>query len=150
MIYDGIVKRFSDGLRSLARLSLIIAPILPWLLGAPPAQARNSYWISTRDQSSCIVSAVFQYEPRFESRVRQERKIANSIILMDIHTKDPRELCNLLTLRQGQFQWRPLMCVTEVRGNIYRGHLILPEEFILDRPIEITLGDRVIEARFGP
>lgn len=115
-----------------------------------PTQARSSFWISSRDESSCIVSAVFQYERKFEERIRSERGISNPIIMMDVHTKDPRELCNMLTLRQGEFLWRPLLCVTEVRGNIYKGHLILPEEFSLERPIKISLGDRTIEASFGP
>lgn len=114
------------------------------------SSARSSFWISARDKSSCIVSAVFQYEKKTEARIQQEREIKNPIIMMDIHTKDPRELCNMLTLRQGDFMWRPLLCVTEVRGNIYKGHIILPEEFNLDLPISISLGQRTIEARFQP
>jgi len=115
-----------------------------------PSFARSSFWISSRDKSSCIVSAVFQYEKKTEARIQQEREIENSIIMMDIHTKDPRELCNMLTLKQGEHMWRPLLCVTEVRGNIYKGHIILPEEFSLDQPISISLGQRSIEAKFQP
>ena len=115
-----------------------------------PSFARSSFWISARDKSSCIVSAVFQYEKKVEARIQKEREIENSIIMMDIHTKDPRELCNMLTLRQGEFMWRPLLCVTEVRGNIYKGHIILPEGFSLDQPISISLGQRSIEAKFQP
>ena len=112
--------------------------------------ARSSFWISTRDKSSCIVSAVFQYEKMAETRIQQEQEINNAIIMMDIHTKDPRELCNLLILKQGEYLWRPLLCVTEVRGNIYKGHIILPEEFSLDKPLSISLGQRTIEAKFRP
>ncbi len=115
-----------------------------------PSFARSSFWISSRDKSSCIVSAVFQYEKKTEARIQQEREIENSIIMMDIHTKDPRELCNMLTLKQGEHMWRPLLCVTEVRGNIYKGHIILPEEFSLNQPISISLGQRSIEAKFQP
>ncbi len=134
--------RLTKGI-SLAVLLLVMV----WLT---PAEARSSFWVSARDASSCIVSAVFQYERKFEERIHGECGITNPVILMDIHTREPRELCNMLVMRQGQTAWRPLLCVTEIRGNIYKGHLILPEDFALDRPIQITLGDRTIDARFGP
>ena len=33
---------------------------------------------------------------------------------------------------------------------IYKGHIILPEEFSLEQPISISLGQRTIEAKFQP
>jgi hypothetical protein len=38
--------------------------------------------------------------------------------------------------------------VTNIRGNIYSGYLILPPEFNLKSHIKISLGDRTIEAKF--
>ena len=150
MRYDWRVKAIlMDDTLSRTLAALILAFLL--IVGAAASSfARSSFWISARDKSSCIVSAVFQYEKKTEVRIQQEREIENPVIMMDIHTKDPRELCSMLTLRQGEHMWRPLLCVTEVRGNIYKGHIILPEEFSLEQPISISLGQRTIEAKFQP
>ncbi|UCG37974.1 MAG: hypothetical protein JSV00_07155 [bacterium] len=132
------------------RLVVAAAIFMQLFIPARPAAARNSFWISSRDKNACIVSAVVQYNPRLEAQVRQENGISNAILQMDIHTKEPQELCNLLMMRQKDESWRPLLCVTQIRGNIYSGYLILPEEFRLSLPIEIRLGDRSVEANFLP
>jgi len=51
-------------------------------------------------------------------------------------------------MHQSGRRWRPLLCVTNIRGNIYSGYLILPREFDLASPVEISLGERTIEAKF--
>lgn len=112
------------------------------------AEARSSFWISTRDRNACIVSAVVQYNVKLEARVRQDNGIGNAILQMDLHTQEPQELCTMLLMKQGRHQWRPLLCVTTVRGNIYSGYLVLPPEFTLQFPVEINLGGRTIEAEF--
>ena len=116
----------------------------------PPGEveARSSFWISSRDSNACIVSAVVQYDVKLEAKVRQENGIDNSILQMDVNTKEPQELCTMLMMNQNDHRWRPLLCVTKIRGNIYSGYLILPHEFRLDSDIEISLGSRTIQARF--
>jgi hypothetical protein len=111
-------------------------------------EARSSFWISARDKNACIVSAVVQYDKKLAARVRQENGIDNAVLKMDVNTKEPQELCTMLMMQQGEHRWRPLLCVIKFRGNIYSGYLILPQEFNLAFPIEISLGDRTIEATF--
>ena len=111
-------------------------------------EARSSFWISARDKNACIVSAVVQYDTKLEARVRKENGIDNAILQMDVHTKEPQELCTMLMMQQDEHRWRPLLCVTNIRGNIYSGYLILPQEFKLDSDIVISLGNRTIEAKF--
>jgi hypothetical protein len=129
-------------------LTFILAVTL--VLGATshPAEARSSFWISSRDTNACIVSAVVQYDKKLEAQIRKDNGITNAILLMDVHTKEPHELCSMLMMQQGDSRWRPLLCVTNIRGNIYKGYLILPEEFTLTDPIAIRLGDRTVEAKF--
>ena len=129
---------------------LIITFILtfPALWQAGEVEARSSFWISARDKNACIVSAVVQYDEKLEARVRQENGIDNAVLRMDVNTKEPQELCTMLMMQQNEHRWRPLLCVTNLRGNIYSGHLILPQEFNLASPLEISLGDRTIEATF--
>jgi len=91
---------------------------------------------------------VVQYDKKLEARVRQENGIDNAILQMDVNTKEPQELCTMLMMQQEEHRWRPLLCVTKIRGNIYSGHLILPQEFNLTSPLEISLGGRTIEATF--
>jgi hypothetical protein len=112
------------------------------------AKARSSFWISTRDKNACIVSAVIQYDLKLEKKIQQENRINNAVLMMDINTKEPQELCTMLMMHQGDHRWRPLLCVTKVRGNIYSGYLVLPQDFNLASPIEISLGERTIEAKF--
>jgi hypothetical protein len=117
--------------------------------GAPrEAEARSSFWISSRDENACIISAVIQYDVKLEEEVRQENGIDNAVLQMDVHTKEPQELCTMLMMNQNSHRWRPLLCVTKIRGNIYSGYLILPREFRLDSDIEISLGERTIRAKF--
>ena len=129
---------------------LILTLILTFFAAWSPAEleARSSFWISARDQNACIVSAVVQYDRKLESRIRLENGIGNSILQMDVHTKAPQELCTMLMLEQKEHRWRPLLCVTTIRGNIYSGYLVLPEEFNLSSGIKISLGERTVEARF--
>lgn len=124
--------------------------LLPALTAVVPArvEGRSSIWISSRDQNSCIVSAVFQYDEKMESELRRQNDITNAVLQIDIHTRDPAELCKMLVMAQGPNTWMPLVCLTGVRGNIYSGYLILPEEFDLGKDIEIRLGDRTVSARF--
>jgi len=117
-----------------------------WIPGE--VEARSSFWISARDKNACIVSAVIQYDKKLEAQVRRENGIDNAILQMDVNTKEPQELCSMLMMRQDEHRWRPLLCVTNIRGNIYSGHLILPIEFTLSSQIEISLGDRAIKAKF--
>ena len=42
---------------------------------ADTAEAGSSFWISARDESACIVSAVVQYDRRAEAKVRLENGI---------------------------------------------------------------------------
>ena len=111
-------------------------------------KARSSFWISARDTNACIVSAVIQYDTKLEDRIRRENGVGNAVLQMDIHTQEPQELCTMLLMQQGDHRWRPLLCVTNIRGNIYSGYLILPSEFTLASPLEISLGERTIEAKF--
>jgi len=129
---------------------LIVAFILTSSVVWIPAEveARSSFWISARDKNACIISAVVQYDTKLEARIRKENGIDNTILQMDVHTKEPQELCTMLMMRQDEQRWRPLLCVTKIRGNIYSGYLILPKEFNLASQIEISLGDRTIEAKF--
>jgi len=117
-----------------------------WIPGE--AEARSSFWISARDKNACIISAVVQYDTKLETRIRQENGVENAILKMDVNTKEPQELCTMLMMQQNGHRWRPLLCVTKVRGNIYSGYLILPQEFNLASEIEISLGNRTIEAKF--
>jgi hypothetical protein len=110
--------------------------------------ARSSFWISSRDTKACIVSAVVQYNKKLEAQIREDNGITNVVLQMDIHTKEPQELCSMLMMHQGDARWRPLLCVTKIRGNIYKGYLILPQEFTLADPIQVQLGDRTVEAKF--
>lgn len=125
---------------------LFLAFLAPQIIGK--AEARSSFWISDRDKNACIVSAVVQYDPKLEARVQKENGIGNAILQMDLHTKEPQELCTMLMMKQDDRLWRPLLCVTRIRGNIYSGYLVLPPEFSLQFPIEISLGSRTIEAGF--
>ena len=118
----------------------------PWASGE--AEARSSFWISSRDENACIISAVIQYDGRLEEEIRQENGIDNAVLQMDVHTKEPQELCTMLMMNQDNHRWRPLLCVTKIRGNIYSGYLILPREFDLNSDIEISLGERTIRAKF--
>lgn len=127
---------------------LFLALVTLLTIFSDPASARSSFWISSRDKNACIVSAVVQYDTRLEEQVRKENGITNNVLQMDIHTQEPQELCSMLLMHQGPIQWRPLLCVTKIRGNIYSGYLILPEEFNLGVPIVIRLGDRTVEAKF--
>jgi hypothetical protein len=117
-----------------------------WMPGE--VKARSSFWISARDTNACIVSAVIQYDTKLEDRIRRENGVGNAVLQMDIHTQEPQELCTMLLMQQGDHRWRPLLCVTNIRGNIYSGYLILPPEFTLASPLEISLGERTIEAKF--
>ncbi len=128
--------------------TFILAVILVLAAAPRPAEARSSFWISSRDTNACIVSAVVQYDKKLEAQIREDNGITNVILQMDVHTKEPQELCSMLMMYQGDNRWRPLLCVTNIRGNIYKGYLILPEEFTLADPIAIRLGDRTVEARF--
>jgi hypothetical protein len=137
--------------KTIARNKIIPAAVLAACIVAGSAadvMARSSVWISSRDSNSCIVSAVFQYDKKFESDLRKENGIESAILRMDINTKEPAELCNMLMMVQGEVKWRPLICVQQARGNIYKGYLVLPEEFVLYKPIEIYLGDRKVDANF--
>jgi hypothetical protein len=127
-------------------LTLILTSPIVWTPGE--VEARSSFWISARDKNACIVSAVVQYDEKLEARVRQENGIDNAVLHMDVNTKEPQELCTMLMMQQNGHRWRPLLCVTNLRGNIYSGHLILPPEFNLASPLEISLGTRTIEATF--
>jgi hypothetical protein len=122
--------------------------IFPAIWPTGEVEARSSFWISARDKNACIVSAVVQYDKNLEARIRQENGIDNAVLQMDVNTKEPQELCTMLMMQQNEHRWRPLLCVTNLRGNIYSGHLILPREFNLASPLEISLGDRTIEATF--
>jgi hypothetical protein len=117
-----------------------------WIPG--DVEARSSFWISARDKNACIISAVVQYDTKLETRIQLENGIDNAILQMDVHTKEPQELCTMLMMQQDEHRWRPLLCVTNIRGNIYSGYLILPQEFNLASFIEISLGNRTIEAKF--
>ncbi|MDF1535862.1 MAG: hypothetical protein P1S46_05080 [bacterium] len=128
--------------------ALLIAVLFLLTVWPHQLQARSSFWISSRDTNACIVSAVVQYDEKLEAQVREENGITNVILQMDINTKEPQELCSMLMMDQGENRWRPLLCVTNIRGNIYKGYLILPEEFTLANPIQIRLGDRTVEAKF--
>ena len=147
MRYPVVVKGLSV---STPKWFLLITFILTFLMLCPPGEveARSSFWISSRDSNACIVSAVVQYDVKLEAKVRQENGIDNSILQMDVNTKEPQELCTMLMMNQNDHRWRPLLCVTKIRGNIYSGYLILPHEFRLDSDIEISLGSRTIQARF--
>jgi hypothetical protein len=112
------------------------------------AKARSSFWISSRDTKACIVSAVVQYDKKLEAQIREDNGITNVVLQMDVHTKEPQELCSMLMMHQGDTRWRPLLCVTNIRGNIYKGYLILPLEFTLVDPIMVQLGNRSVEAKF--
>jgi hypothetical protein len=129
-------------------LTFILAVILLLAAAPRPVEARSSFWISSRDTNACIVSAVIQYDKKLEARIREDNGITNVILRMDVHTKEPHELCSMLMMQQGDSRWRPLLCVTSIRGNIYKGYLILPEEFTLADPIAIRLGARTVEAKF--
>jgi hypothetical protein len=135
---------------SLTKWFLIVTFVLTfsavWIPGE--VEARSSFWISARDKNACIISAVVQYDTELEARIRQENGVDNAILQMDVHTKEPQELCTMLMMQQAAHRWRPLLCVTNIRGNIYSGYLILPQEFTLASPVEISLGDRTIEAKF--
>lgn len=126
-------------------LLLMFMTVLSWT-GA--ASARSSVWISSRDSNACIVSAVFQYDKKFEANIQKENSMSNAVLRMDINTREPAELCSTLMMVQGENRWRPLICVKQARGAIYKGYLVLPEEFVLYRPIEIYLGDRRVDANF--
>jgi hypothetical protein len=117
-----------------------------WIPG--DVEARSSFWISARDKNACIISAVVQYDTKLETRIQLENGIDNAVLQMDVHTKEPQELCTMLMMQQDEHRWRPLLCVTNIRGNIYSGYLILPQEFNLASFIEISLGNRTIEAKF--
>ena len=145
-MYPFLVKYFvlTWGKRSL--IILVVALLLAgWL---QQVQARSSFWISSRDTKACIVSAVVQYDKKLEAQIREDNGITNVVLKMDVHTKEPHELCSMLMMHQGETRWRPLLCVTNIRGNIYKGYLILPEAFTLIDPIMVQLGDRSVEAKF--
>ena len=127
-------------------LSFILTFPAVWI--PAEVEARSSFWISTRDKNACIVSAVIQYDTKLEARIQGENRIKNAILQMDINTKEPQELCTMLMMHQEGRRWRPLLCVTNIRGNIYSGYLILPEGFKLDSDIEISLGNRKVMAKF--
>lgn len=118
------------------------------VLAPPEVEARSSFWISARDMNACILSAVVQYDSKLETKIRLKNGIDNAVLKMDIHTKEPQELCTMLMMKQNNHRWRPLLCVTGIRGNIYSGYLVLPRNFSLASPLEISLGERTIEARF--
>lgn len=133
-------------------LSLFLILVLTLIFNAAwipgKVEARSSFWISARDKNACIVSAVIQYDTNLEARIRAENGISNPVLQMDVHTKEPQELCTMLMMNQNSHRWRPLLCVTQVRGNIYSGYLILPPEFTLEADIEISLGERAIKTKF--
>lgn len=145
-MYPFLVKYFvlTWGKRSLLILTAALL-VAGW---HQQVQARSSFWISSRDTNACIVSAVVQYDKKLEAQIREDNGITNVVLKMDIHTKEPQELCSMLMLHQGETSWRPLLCVTNIRGNIYKGYLILPEAFTLVDPIMVRLGDRSVEAKF--
>lgn len=122
---------------------------------APLALAANSYWVSTKDESSCIVSAVVQYDREEEKKVRKANGLTESILVMDLHMRNPEDLCRLLVFRQegavsGPLVWKPMLCVTEKRENIYHGYVVMPPEFSFNLPLTIVLGDRSVNAKFEP
>ncbi len=117
---------------------------------AAPAWAVNSYWVSTKDETSCIVSAVVQYNRQEEARIRKANGLTESVLIMDINLRNPEDLCRMLVFRQEQEEYRPVLCVTETRGNIYHGYIILPDTFTLTKPITITLGGSETKAVFSP
>lgn len=131
--------------RFLILICVAVSIVIP---AASPVEARSSFWISSRDENACIVSAVIQYDGRLEAEVRKENGIDNAVLQMDVHTREPQELCTMLMMNQNEHRWRPLLCVTKIRGNIYTGYLILPREFDLKAEIEISLGERTIRAKF--
>lgn len=131
--------------RFLILICVVVSIAIP---AASPVEARSSFWISSRDENACIVSAVIQYDGRLEEEVRKENGIDNAVLQMDVHTREPQELCTMLMMNQNEHRWRPLLCVTKIRGNIYTGYLILPREFDLKAEIEISLGERTIRAKF--
>jgi len=138
-------KGVSKSGRFLILICVVVSIAIP---AASPVEARSSFWISSRDENACIVSAVIQYDGRLEEEVRKENGIDNAVLQMDVHTREPQELCTMLMMNQNEHRWRPLLCVTKIRGNIYTGYLILPREFDLKAEIEISLGERTIRAKF--
>lgn len=145
-MYPFLVKNF---VLTWGKFPLLILTFTILVTCLPPqVQARSSFWISSRDTKACIVSAVVQYDKKLEAQIREENGITNVVLQMDIHTKEPHELCTMLMMHQGDTRWRPLLCVTKIRGNIYKGYLILPEAFTLADPIQVQLGDRSVEAKF--
>jgi hypothetical protein len=124
-------------------------------LSVPSALAVNSYWISTKDESACIVSAVVQYDRQEEMRIRNSNGLNEPILVMDLHMRNPEDLCRLLVFRNkalngAMLEWKPMLCVTEKRENIYHGYVVMPPEFNFNQPLIITLGDRTINAVFNP
>jgi hypothetical protein len=124
-------------------------------LSVPSALAVNSYWISTKDESACIVSAVVQNDRQEEMRIRNTNGLTEAILVMDLHMRNPEDLCRLLvfrntTLNGTVIEWKPMLCVTEKRENIYHGYVVMPPEFNFNQPLVITLGDRTINASFNP
>jgi len=147
--YSPIVKSKTSTLAA----GLLLAGALA--VPASSAFAANSYWVSTKDESSCIVSAVVQYDREEEKKVRKANGLTETILVMDLHMRNPEDLCRLLVFRQeggvaGPLVWKPMLCVTEKRENIYHGYVVMPAEFSFNLPLTIVLGDRSVHAKFEP
>ncbi len=138
----------SASISSATLLAAVLTALLIYSLWPASADARSSFWISSRDSNACIISAVVQHDAEFETRLQMEHRIDNPILKMDIHTRNPSELCSLLVMAQDGIKWRPLLCVNTIRGNIYKGYLVLPRQFELGKPIELRLGQRKISVLF--
>ncbi len=121
----------------------------------PLAHAANSYWVSTKDESSCIVSAVVQYDREEENKIRKANGLTETILIMDLHMRNPEDLCRLLVFSQEgidgrKVDWKPMLCVTDKRQNIYHGYVVMPPDFNFNKPLIVTLGDRTVTATFKP
>jgi len=138
----------STSISSATLLAAVLTALLIYSLWPASTDARSSFWISSRDSNACIISAVVQHDVEFETRLQMEHRIDNPILKMDIHTRQPSELCSLLVMAQDNIQWRPLLCVNTIRGNIYKGYLVLPRKFELSKPIELRLGQKKVSALF--
>jgi hypothetical protein len=129
--------------------------LLAVLVAASGARAANSYWVSTKDESSCIVSAVVQYDREQELAIRKANGLTETILIMDLHMRNPEDLCRLLVFSQEgidgrRVDWKPMLCVTDKRENIYHGYVVMPPDFNFNKPLLVTLGDRTVTATFKP
>ena len=137
-------------------LTLILSTLLVTAFCAP--LAADVAYIIKKPSGNRDVSFIFSYDPEAEQEILAKIGEDGHILLWQIQCADKYVFYRPFELTQGRFSTRPVLCLLkkyycqtdgDQDGYVYQGYIFLEPVFDLSSSVNITLGDKTVQAHFS-